>query len=340
MRRMAISTSVDFQQDGRQTGHLRLPHSTHRSAYGHIRIPIACLRNGDGPSLLVVAGNHGDEYEGHIAARRLVQSLDLGRLRGRIIVLPSANHPALMAGQRTSPLDDGNLNRCFPGDPDGTPTRQIADYIEHELMPQSTHAIDLHSGGSSLDYVPSGVGNMQPGDTPRNRAVIAMLDAFGAPTSFVSATTSGAPQSFASAAIRQGVVAIGTEAGGAGRTSRVALDLVEAGLKRLLAHLGMLRDTPSPTNSATRLLQVGGADYFVFAGTRGIFEPLVEPSATVTAGQPAARIHDPLTGWTEPETVCFERDGFVLCRRSLGHAEPGDCLYHLGTDLARPSDAP
>ena len=55
-----ISSEIDFDRDGKQIGFLRLPHSVHRSAYGWIPIPIACIRNGDGPRVLLMAGNHGD----------------------------------------------------------------------------------------------------------------------------------------------------------------------------------------------------------------------------------------------------------------------------------------
>src|SRR6516162_3472035 len=77
----------------------------------------------------LMAGNHGDEYEGQVALGKLIRSLEPAEVSGRIIILPSANFPAAMAGMRTSPLDEGNLNRSFPGDPYGGPTAQIADYI-------------------------------------------------------------------------------------------------------------------------------------------------------------------------------------------------------------------
>ena len=67
---------------------------------------------------------------------KLIRALEPADVRGRIIILPSANFPAAMAGMRTSPLDEGNLNRSFPGDPYGGPTAQIADYIESVLLPQ------------------------------------------------------------------------------------------------------------------------------------------------------------------------------------------------------------
>src|SRR5437764_8855976 len=128
--RSRLSPEIDLDGNGRQTGFLRLPHSVHRSAYGWVPIPIARISNtggnGDGPRILLMAGNHGDEYEGQVALGRLIRDLDPAEVRGHIIILPSANFPAAMAGTRTSPLDQGNLNRSFPGDPTGGPTAQIA----------------------------------------------------------------------------------------------------------------------------------------------------------------------------------------------------------------------
>jgi len=123
---------IDFDAPGKRTGFLRLPHSVHRSAYGWVPIPIVAIANGTGPRVLLMGGNHGDEYEGQVALGKLIRALDPGEVQGRIIILPSANFPAAMAGSRTSPIDQGNLNRSFPGDPDGGPTAQIAYYIESE----------------------------------------------------------------------------------------------------------------------------------------------------------------------------------------------------------------
>src|SRR3954451_24425393 len=162
--RSRLSPEIDLDGDGKQTGFLRLPHSVHRSAYGWVPIPIARISNGDGPRILLMAGNHGDEYEGQVALGRLIRELEPAEVRGHIIILPSANFPAAMAGTRTSPLDAGNLNRSFPGDPTGGPTAQIAYYIESELLPRCDFVLDIHSGGSSLTYLPSTLGRRP--DTP------------------------------------------------------------------------------------------------------------------------------------------------------------------------------
>ena len=183
-----LSPEIDLDGSGKQTGFLRLPHSVHRSAYGWIPIPIAQISNkganGGGPTVLLMAGNHGDEYEGQVALGRLIRELDPGEVQGRIIILPSANFPAAMAGSRTSPLDQGNLNRSFPGDPTGGPTAQIAYYIEHELLPRCDFVLDIHSGGSSLTYLPSTLGRRP--DTPEGvERAIELMRVFGAPIGYL-----------------------------------------------------------------------------------------------------------------------------------------------------------
>jgi hypothetical protein len=106
-------------------------------------------------------------------------------------------------------------------------------------------------------------------------------------------------------------------------------------VNNVLVHLCVLPagDHIAP-DGPTRFLEVGGPEYFVYAPEAGLFEPLVDLGETVRAGQPAARIHLPETPWAEPVTANFARDGFVLCKRVPGRTVRGDCLFHLGTDIA------
>ena len=92
-----ISTTVDFEKNGLQTGFLRLPHSVHESAYGWIPIPVVCIRNGKGPTVLLNSGNHGDEYEGQVTLMKLIRELKPEQMQGRIIFIPASNFPAAMA---------------------------------------------------------------------------------------------------------------------------------------------------------------------------------------------------------------------------------------------------
>ena len=320
-----------FAVSGKRTGFIRLPHSVHRSAYGFIPIPVAVIARGVGPSVLLMAGNHGDEYEGQVALGNLIHSLRSEEVSGRLIVLPSANFPAAMAGSRTSPIDQGNLNRSFPGDPDGGVTEQIAWFIEESIMPGVEVLLDLHSGGSSLSYIPAALARRSE-DPLVMAETVALLREFGAPIAYLSNVPQGADRTASAAAARKGVRHLGTELAGGGQVTPAALRTCEAGLRRVLYRLGALAAPHPEPAPKTRLLEVLGAEYYVHAPEDGLFEPLVELGETVQAGQPAARIHSLATPWREPALACFERAGLVICKRVPGLSQRGDCLFHLGTD--------
>ena len=326
-----ITSEVDFGRDGKQQGFLRLPHSVHRSAYGWIPIPIIVIKHGTGPTVLLTAANHGDEYEGQIALMKLCRELQPKDVRGRLIILTATNYPAAIAGTRTSPIDGGNLNRSFPGEPDGRPTQAIAHYVESELLSRADFVIDLHSGGSSLMYLPSAlVGRVS--DPKLATQQLEMLKAFAAPIGYVGAS-GGADLTLLSGAERAGVPGIGTELGGAGSTSVHSLQVAERGVRRVLKYLGAVPDMDvGPEPPPSRIVHVGGNEYFVYSPDYGIWEPLAELGDEVQAGQPAAAVHSQQTPWREPVVANFLRSGTVLCKRVPGGVQRGDCLYHLATD--------
>lgn len=331
-RKSRITTQVDFQRPGKQQGFLNLPHSVHRSAYGRIAIPVVVLNNGPGPAVLLCAGNHGDEYEGQVALMDLCRRLEPGDMRGRLIILPAANFPAVRAGTRTSPLDAGNLNRAFPGDPDGSPTVAIAHYIDSQLLPQVEVVLDLHSGGSSLRYIPSTL-RSDSGDAHLDARSLELQRIFAAPIGY-TVKSLGEDRTLGAAARRQGVIYLATEAGGGGEVCPTGVAVVTRGLDRVLGHLGCLPERrPEPLSTASRLLVVGGEEYYVSSPDYGLFEPLVALGAEVSAGQPAARIHCLETPWREPQVVAFQRAGVAFCRRVPGPVERGDCLFQLGSPL-------
>ena len=332
MARSRISADLDFSKNGKHHGFLRLPYSSHESAYGWIPIPVTSIRNGEGPRVLLVAGNHGDEYEGQVTLMNLTRRLQPEDVKGRVIIVSSANFPAAMAGRRTSPIDMGNLNRSFPGNPDGPPTAAIAHYIESVLLTDTDFVVDLHSGGSSLQYIPSALTKRYE-EKARFEKSVEFLKTFGAPISYIIDTPQGEDRTLTGGAERQNVLHMGTELGGSGTISPAALHTAQHGVARLLAHFGVLRrkltDEPAPK---TRILRVGGPDYYVYAPDSGLFEPHVDLGAEVKAGQSAGLIHFQDTPWREPTPVRFAHDGLVICKRIPGKSQRGDCLFHLGTD--------
>ena len=182
MRASPISPTVDFDADGEQHGFLKLPYSRDDSAWGAVMIPVTVIKRGDGPTALLTGGNHGDEYEGPIALSKLASTLKAGDVNGRVIIVPFMNYPAFRAGTRTSPIDAGNLNRSFPGKPDGTVTEKIADYFQRHLLPLADYVLDIHAGGRTLDFLPFAAIHVLNDATQQARCEAAMR-AFGAPYS-------------------------------------------------------------------------------------------------------------------------------------------------------------
>ncbi len=327
-----IRCFVDFDRDGRQISHLQLPHSSNTSAYGWIGIPIAVIRNGRGPTLYLGAGNHGDEYEGQIALLHLIRELDPGRIQGRLIILPATNLPAALAGQRCSPIDGGNLNRSFPGDPDGGPTAAIAHFVESVLLPLCDAAIDLHSGGKTLDYIPSALVRQNGESDPLLAAKLAALKAFGAPIGYV--TSEGREdRTILAAADRVGIVGLGTELGGAGTLTLETLTVARRGVRNMLVHFGLM-PPPAPADAGVRprLMRVGGPEHYVHAQGRGLFEPAFELGDEVREGQSAGFIHAVDDPAAPPVEVTFRGSGTVICKRPIPQVERGDCLAHLAAD--------
>lgn len=331
-RSTRLSTEIDFNKEGKQEGFLQLPYSSHASAYGWIGIPIFVIKNADGPTVYLQAGNHGDEYEGQLALIKLCRELKVDDVCGRIIIVPGANFPAAQAGLRTSPIDAGNLNRSFPGDPNGNLTAMIAHYIESELLPLADIAMDLHSGGSSLNYIPSTL-LTQSRNAEMAARKIELAQVFGAPICYVSKLPQGDDRTFQSGADRCGVLAIGTELGGAGTVTPETMAIAERGVRRVLKHVGSVPAMPLGAEPAeTRMMEVGGIDYFVYSPDFGLWEPLVALGAEVEAGQAAALLHFPETPWREPIPAHFRHSGTVICKRIPSRVQRGDCLFHLATD--------
>ena len=328
-----ITTDIDFEREGVQTGTLRLPYSHNRSAYGHIPIPLMVAKRGEGPTLLLTGANHGDEYEGPLALMALMRDLPLDRLNGRIIVVPALNMPAYRAGTRVSPIDHINLNRVFPGDRNGTPTMILAHYIETVLMRLADYAIDFHSGGSSLDYLPTLiVFDLPPGDKTKDE-VDRMVAAFNPPR-LLTMNMMGEDRVISSAAERSGAVFMTGEFGGGAAVNPEGLAMAKNGIAGVLDALGVLpRSGPAPAAHKTRRLVVKGAEHYVFAPCNGIFEPRFKLGDEVKAGQVAGHVHDPVMPWKEPVEVAFKGSGLVLCVRTFALVEAGDCFGHLASDV-------
>jgi len=330
-----VYAEVDYDKEGKQQGYLRIPYSRDSSGWGNLFMPITVLKNGKGPTALIVAGNHGDEFEGQVCVMKLARALTAEEIAGRIILMPALNFPAAKAGKRLSPVDGKNMNRSFPGERQGTLTSVIAHYVTHFLFPISDIVLDLHSGGYSMEFIPSALMHKVE-DPVQYQKMLGGLLAFNAPIGFIMREIAGEGL-LNEEAERMGKVVIGTELAGGGQLSPTAIKIAEVGVRNVLIHYGLLKGEIVTRESQglpkTRLVESPNREDYLMAPADGIYESFYELGAEIKKGQPIGQVHflDRID-W-EPEEVRAESDGLLVCTRGPGLVERGDCVGVLARDV-------
>ena len=255
-------------------------------------LPISVI-NGTrpGPVLALVAGVHGQEYTPILALQKLLQSIDPKTLTGTVIMVHVANMPSYLA--RTiyySPVDKQNLNRVFPGKPDGTISERIAHAITTEVIERATHVVDIHCGDGNESLRPYlywiTTGKPEVAQAGREMAL-----AFGMDHIVVDRerpTDAAASIYLSNTAITRGQPALTIESGGMGEIDTDSILRIERGVAGLLKHLKMRSDGPAPVSAPVLLERTE----VLRSGFTGIFYPLVEKGQTVAQNAIIGRITD------------------------------------------------
>jgi uncharacterized protein len=281
----------------------------------------------DGPRLTVLAGVHGCEYAPMAAVRRWTRALAGRDLRGTVRAVPVLNLPAFRA--RTPfvvPGDGKNLNRCFPGDPDGTVADRLAHAAFTQLITGSDALIDVHAGDMVEALEPFALYDAGPGEA----RALELATAYGlgyvirqepGPGRAVGGTTS-------TAAAEIGIPAIIAEAGGSGLVEPAAVDAHVRGLDRVLALLGMTSDRApgaGPGGPPARL------DRFLWlrSTSEGWWEPSVRPGEQVAGGQELGTVSS-LDGAQVLQSVTAPAPGVPMFITSSPAVAAGGLLLGLG----------
>jgi N-alpha-acetyl-L-2,4-diaminobutyrate deacetylase len=322
MQANPITPTVDFNKDGVQHGFLKLPHSHDASAWGSMMIPITVAKNGEGSTVLFSGANHGDEFEGPIALFNLAQQVKADDLSGRVIIVPGMNYPAFRAGSRTSPIDGGNMNRVFPGNPKGTLTEIIADYFQRTLLPLADYVVDFHSGGKTLEFLPFCCAHVLEDKEQQARCVAAM-QAFNAPHSVMLLELDAASM-YDTAAENMGKIFIGTELAGGGSTTASTIKIAKKGISNILKHAGITEGDLEVDDTVN--LDMPDQRCFVFSETAGLLEPCINLGAEVKSGDLIAWVHNIERTGLSPTEYRAAIDGIFTGRHFPGLIAMGDFL--------------
>ncbi len=261
---------------------------------------VEVLRFGGGePRVLVTAGLHGGEMTGQYAAFELIDRLPGENVTGSVTIIPRANPAAFRRMQRTSPFDEQDMNRIFPGDEEGTPSQRIAHHI-YQIALEHDYIVDLHCCGPHGS--PYTLAQYEEYDFAQDLA--AMLDI---PVVVQSAGAAG--QLFVEAAKREEIPSVIIELPGGGRSGMIDLsagEMTVQALLRLLRLLGVIQgeaSTPQPV-FCQKLRRVQPP-------VSGLFLPGVAPGERFEAGQQLAVVQD------RELTVDFS--GFATVVRPAGY---------------------
>ena len=331
-----ILCTIDLEAPGKQFGRLQVPRSSNTSGWSNQYVPIVTVARGDGPTALVCGGVHGDEPEGQVAALNLARELLPEHVNGRVIVIPCVSIDASLAYTRLWP-SGANMNRSFPGRPDGPADEQLADFLSTELFPRADIVVDIHSGGRTGLCLPWSEMHWVDDVDQRSKMVDGMLH-WNTDWCCVYIDIAGTGL-LVGEAERQGKVVVSTELGGGGHVTAEIHRLAASGLRNVLRRFGVIEG-----DAVTRadlglpeqvLLMATELDNYLLAPESGLFETLVDLGQRVSVDEPVGRIHYLERPDREPETILSRTDGVVCVVRAVATTAQGDNVVVVAREADR-----
>ena len=269
-----------------------------------------------GPRLFISAAIHGDEINGVEIIRRLLKLPALKRIKGTIIAVPIVNVHGLINHSRYLP-DRRDLNRSFPGTEKGPLASRLAYIFMKEIVSQSTHGIDLHTGALHRDNLPQIRANLDHEETNN------LAHAFDVPVIISSNLRDG---SLREAAAEHGIPMLLYEAGEALRFDEVC---IRAGVKGIINVMRSLEMLPPSKSTKKKHIEpvVARSSAWVRASDSGILRAMIPLGSRVKKDTLLGIVGDPF-GETESK-ISSSFNGIVIGRTNLPLVNEGDALYHI-----------
>jgi predicted deacylase len=267
----------------------------------------------DGPVVLISGGVHGDEINGIVAVRRMLEDNLIQPSRGTVILMPLVNVYGFLSNSRTFP-DGRDLNRSFPGSKKGSLASQIAYMMSSQIIPQIDYGIDFHTGGRMLSNYP------QVRVDFKDKKGFELAKAFG--THFIL-DSPHIDKSFRKEAYKQRKHILVYEGGESMRLDDYAVEEAVAGTLRMLQFLEMVEKAPQPKPGI-----ILPESSWIRAKVSGIFTSSAKLGQEVRKGQILAKISDPYGQVKIP--VKATHNGHVIGLNNNPVVNAGDALIHVG----------
>jgi len=282
----------------------------------------------DGPTLVVTAGVHGDEYEGMEAIYRTFEALDPDRLAGTFVAVPIVTLTAFWLGIRCNPVDSLNMARVFPGSTDGSFSQRLAQAVLQRVLRHADLYIDLHSPGRYYPMLTL-CGYSMLGEQAAVAREAAL--AFGAPVVWAHPNTSAGRT--LSATLELGIPSLYTEAYGAGHVRPEDVDCYTQGLANLLKFLDMTVLEGAGLPAGYRPWLLGGSgdmDVAIKCRQGGLFFAALEIGARVRGGDLLGIIRS-LDGRVVEE-ITAPAAGVLILMRATPRIYPGENIAALASE--------
>ena len=329
--------AIDFTRPGKH--HYRAAFHLDGS-WGYSLVPITVINGArdapDAPGIAVFGGTHGNEYEGQIAVKRLCRDLDPETLGGRLILMPQLSESACRAHQRSSPEDNVNMNRAFPGVARGTLSYRIAHFVSSRVFPQARVVIDLHAGGREASF-PLCTSLHPIPDRAQQAETLLVASLFDTPFIYMYSRQM-ASGLLTDQAEDEGKVAVGAELGVGEGSSRRGVAHAYEGVRNVLRHYGMLPGAITRVDAARpgppRVVQAPDLRDYVPCPIDGIWEPAVDVGGDVREGELLGRLHDFADHASAPIEITAHRAGVVVAMHFGAVCRRGATLYVIAGDIA------
>ncbi|MFA5392471.1 MAG: succinylglutamate desuccinylase/aspartoacylase family protein [Candidatus Paceibacterota bacterium] len=313
------------------------------------KLPILIERGkeGDRPVIWLCAGIHGDEVTGIEVIHRIFSYLKRNPLKkGSLFAIPIINSAGFEMVNRENPYDDEDINRNFPGDPDGNTTERLASAIFNSITETKPDlVIDLHADTqNSIAYAII--------DRPVSAKIEIkealekswkLVEKFG-----ITVTCEGGidlykkyglDKSLTGALINQNQIpSFVVELGGPRVIDEHFARIGMRGIRNILNHLQMIEEKEKPWVSETKIKTTEKLELIenITSSESGIVDYLIKPGQFVKANTPLIKITNVL-GKIE-EIINSSRDYYIISLNDYSIAFPGSNLLIAAASSSQPKE--